>query len=121
VLYLDAQTAGFANFSALDIFVNRSFFLQNRATCKAFIHCIKEAIYLIQNNPQRAMDEYYAHTSITPSSLMDDILQATIECFDPQFYSNFSAQIPILEFFQDIKITDLDAQTFKTAFLDEAL
>jgi len=49
--------------------------------------------------------------------LMDDILRATIECFNPDFTSSYIQELPILEFFREIGITDLDTKAFKTAFL----
>lgn len=117
VLYLDAQNAGFANFSALDIFVNKSFYHDNTAACEAFVSAVKEAIGFIKEFPEVAMNEYYAYTNSEKSELMDDILRATIECFNPDFTSNYAQELPILEFFREIGISDLDAKAFKTAFL----
>lgn len=117
VLYLDAQNTGFANFSALDIFVNKSFYHENRSMCDTFIRAIKEAIVMIQEYPDDAMQEYYAYTNGESSPLMDDILRATIECFNPNFSSSYAQELPILEFFQEIGITSLETQKFKTAFL----
>lgn len=117
VIYLDAQTAGFANFSALDIFVNRSFYHSNTAVCKAFVDAIKEAIAFITDHPERAMCEYYAYTSTESSPLIDDILRATIACFNAGFRSDYAKELPILEFFTEIGITNLSPETFKTGFL----
>ncbi len=117
VLYLDANTAGFSNFSALDIFVNKSFYQNNTSVCEAFITAVKEAICFIQKNPDDAMNEYYTYTDTQSSPLMDDILRATIECFNPTFTSSYAQELPILEFFKEIGITTLDTQRFKTAFL----
>lgn len=117
-MYLDAQTAGFANFSALDIFVNRSFYHTNTAVCEAFVGAIKEAITFITDHPECAMCEYYAYTSTESSPLMDDILRATIACFDAGFRSDYVKELPILEFFTEIGITELSPGTFKTAFLN---
>lgn len=117
VMYLDALNSGFANFSALDIFVNKSFYHSNTAVCDTFIRAIKEAIVMIQEYPDDAMQEYYAYTNGDSSPLMDDILRATIECFNPDFTSSFTKELPILEFFREIGITDLETDAFKTAFL----
>lgn len=117
VMYLDALNSGFANFSALDIFVNKSFYHANTAVCDTFIRAIKEAIVMIQEYPDDAMQEYYAYTNGDSSPLMDDILRATIECFNPDFTSSFIKELPILEFFREIGITDLETDAFKTAFL----
>lgn len=118
VIYLDAANAGFANFSALDIFVNRSFYNDNESLCKTFARAIKEAIVFIRTHPEIAMGEYYTYTSTESSPLMDDILRSTIECFDPEFCSDYGKELHILEFFTEIGITDLDSNTFKTAFLN---
>jgi putative hydroxymethylpyrimidine transport system substrate-binding protein len=117
VLYLDAQNAGFANFSALDIFVNKEFYHANTAQCETFLCAVKEAIRFIHEFPEIAMREYYAYTKSESTPLMDDILLSTMECFHPDFASDFEKELPILEFFREIGITDLDSHTFKTAFL----
>lgn len=117
VLYLDAQNAGFANFSALDIFVNKSFYHDNTSTCQAFVSAVQEAIKFIQEFPEIAMNEYYAYTASEKSPLMDDILRATMKCFNSDFTSNYAKELPILEFFREIGITDLETDVFKTAFL----
>ncbi len=48
---------------------------------------------------------------------MDDILRATVECFDENYSSNYEQSLPILGFFREIGITSLDDERFKTAFL----
>lgn len=117
VLYLDADNAGFANFSALDIFTTKTFYHAHTAVCNDLILAVREAIAFINAYPQRAMEHYYAYT-LTPSSLlMDDIIHATMHCFDPLFGSNYDHALPILEFFTEIGVTTLDKEQFKTAFL----
>jgi hypothetical protein len=64
------------------------------------------------------MKEYYEHTSTESSPLMDDILRATIECFNPDFSSSYAQELPILEFFTEIGVTTLDKNDFKNAFLN---
>lgn len=118
VLYLDAGNANFANFSALDIFVNKDFYTSNEQTCKDFDAAVKESIAFMEENPEETMEIYYAHTKAEKSALMDDILKATLECFDVNYSSNYEKSLPILEFFRKIGITSLDDETFKTAFLD---
>lgn len=51
------------------------------------------------------------------SARMDDILKATLECFDVNYSSDYGKSLPILQFFREIGITSLDDETFKTAFL----
>jgi len=117
VRYLDAQTAGFANFSALDLFVNRAFFYSNQDVCNAFVDALHEAIQIIKTVPDLAMEEYYAYTATESSPLMDDILKATIECFQEKFVSSSEKALPILDFFREIGITDLEPERLKSAFL----
>ena len=117
LLYLDAQTSGFANFSALDLFVNKEFYYTNENVCKDFDAAIKESIRFMNKKPKEAMDIYYHHTKEAKSSLMDDILRATLECFDENYSLNYAKSLPILEFFREIGITSLDDKRFKTAFL----
>jgi len=118
VLYLDAEYAGFANFSALDLFVNKAFYHDHTLACEAFVHALKEATVFIQEFPEIAMDEYYIYTASERSALMDDILRATMECFHPDFTSSYTQELPILEFFREIGITDLDTKAFQSAFLN---
>jgi putative hydroxymethylpyrimidine transport system substrate-binding protein len=117
VLYLDAKNVGFANFSALDLFVNREFYLSNREKCEEFVCAIKEAIGFIQNYPKEAIDEYYRFSLTDRSTLIDDILSATIECFKIDFRSDHTIELEILHFFREIGITTLKDEKFKTAFL----
>ena len=118
VLYLDAQTVGFANFSALDLFVNKEFYHTNTKECESLADCVKESITWIRSNPESAMQHYYDYTQEERNPLMDDILRATIECFNDDFSSVAQKQKPILEFFTEIGITQLPYNDFKKAFLN---
>lgn len=117
LLYLDAQTSGFANFSALDLFVNKDFYHANEEVCKNFDKAMKESIRFMNENPEEAMNIYYKHTKEEKSPLMDDILKATLVCFDKDYSSEYKKSLPILEFFREIGITSLEDESFKTAFL----
>jgi putative hydroxymethylpyrimidine transport system substrate-binding protein len=117
VLYLDAENAGFANFSALDIFVNKEFYHANKEICDTFDKAVKESIKHITEHPKDAMDVYYSHTKEEKSPLMDDILKATLGCFNENYSSTYKKSEPILEFFSDIGVTSLEQEKFKTAFL----
>jgi ABC-type nitrate/sulfonate/bicarbonate transport system substrate-binding protein len=117
VIYMDAQTAGFANFSALDIFVNRDFYEQNPLVCRVFDEAVKESITFIQNNPEPSMKHYYEYSDAEESELMNDIISATMECFDTEYASVYQRSLPILNFFREIGITNLEESRFKTAFL----
>lgn len=117
VLYLDSANAGFANFSALDIFVNKTFYHTNTQICENFTASVREAIRFIHEFPLESMEHYYEYTGAEESLLMDDILRATMTCFNADFNSTYAKELPILDFFTEIGITSLDAQQFKTAFL----
>jgi len=117
VLYLDAKNAGFANFSALDIFTNKDFYTANKETCINFEKAVKESIKFMEAYPEKAMEIYYNYTKEEHSELMDDILKATLECFDADYTSSYEKAEPILKFFTEIGITSLEEKTFKTAFL----
>jgi len=117
LLYLDAKTSGFANFSALDLFVNKDFYYDNEEACKNFDNAVKESISFMNENPQEAMNIYYHHTNEEKSPLMDDILKATLVCFDENYSSEYKKSLPILEFFREIGITSLENERFQTAFL----
>ena len=117
VLYLDAENTGFANFSALDLFVNKAFYKANTQICQDFDKAVKESIAFMDNYPEKTMEHYYAYTKEKKSPLMDDILKATLECFNVNYSSDYEKSLPILQFFREIGITSLDDKTFKTAFL----
>ncbi|MGM0622663.1 MAG: ABC transporter substrate-binding protein [Campylobacterota bacterium] len=117
VIYMDAQSAGFANFAALDIFASKRYYEQNKAKVNSFIKATQEAIDFIATDAQQSFDCYYAYTNEQKSDIMDQILEETAKCFDPKFSSSYEKELPILEFFQEIGITDLDKNKFKTAFL----
>lgn len=117
LLYLDAQTSGFANFSALDLFVNKDFYYMNTEVCESFDKAVKKSIDYMNENPEGSMDIYYEHTKEAKSALLDDILRATLGCFDENYSSDHAQSQPILEFFREIGITSLDDERFKTAFL----
>ena len=117
VIYLDAQTVGFANFSALDLFVNKSYYHDNTQACETFADALKTCISWIANNPQSAMQHYYDYTKEQKSPLMDDILLATMDCFHDDFSSVAAQEKPILDFFTEIGITQLPYSDFEKAFL----
>ena len=71
----------------------------------------------IRMDPIEAKLDYYDYTGAEATELMEDILSATIGCFDPDFASDHLSEMPILEFFREIGITDLAPERFKTAFL----
>jgi len=117
VLYLDAESVGFANFSALDIFTNKSWYNDNTQACETFVNAVKESISWIETHPEEAMQHYYDYTKEEKSALMNDILTATLQCFHTDFHSIASDQEPILAFFTEIGITKLAYDDFKKAFL----
>jgi len=117
VLYLDASSAGFANFSALDIFTTKQFYSANKSVCIAFNDAVKEAIGFIQTNPAATKAHYYTYTGEETSPLMDDILDATMSCFDANYVSQSEREMPILDFFTQIGITALKPESFRAAFL----
>jgi len=67
--------------------------------------------------PDQAMEIYYDYTKEAKSALMDDILRATLACFDENYSSNYKKSLPVLGFFREIGITTLEDERFKTAFL----
>ncbi len=117
VLFMDAQSAGFANFSALDIFTSKSYYKNHKNQVESFIRAVHKAIEFIGCNPKEAAQLYYDYTGEEKSDIMDDILSETSKCFRQGFYSSYTKELPILDFFREIGITELDEKTFKTAFL----
>ena len=117
VIYMDAQSAGFANFAALDIFTSKSYYSANKEKVEKFLDATKEAIAFIATNPKECFDCYYHYTKQEKSDIMDQILVETAKCFNPKFSSSYEKELPILEFFQEIGISDLSKEQFKTAFL----
>jgi ABC-type nitrate/sulfonate/bicarbonate transport system substrate-binding protein len=117
VIHMNAETAGFANFCALDIFTSQTYYKKHPEQIDAFVKAIKKAIDFIESHPEEAFQIYYEYTNEEPSPLMDDILKATSTCFHPNFQSEAEKELPILKFFNEIGITDLSEDKFKSAFL----
>lgn len=119
VLFMDTETAGFANFCALDLFTSQSFYKANKAKVEGVVAAVKKAISFIEENPDEAFATYYAYAKETKSTLFDEILVATSKCFHKDFSSSAKQQYPILEFFNEIKVSDLSKEKFANAFLNE--
>jgi ABC-type nitrate/sulfonate/bicarbonate transport system substrate-binding protein len=118
VIHMDADSAGFANFCALDLFTSKSYYQKNKEKVNVFVEAIQQAIQFIETNPEEAYDIYYAYTKEESTPLMDDILKATAKCFSKNFESLSEKELPILKFFNEIGITDLSEDKFKKAFLN---
>ncbi|MGM0533650.1 MAG: ABC transporter substrate-binding protein [Campylobacterota bacterium] len=117
VIYMDADSAGFANFAALDIFCSKTYYHNNTKEVNSFINAVHEAIEYINTNPAEAFSCYYEYTGEAKSQIMDEILQETSKCFRSGFASSYAKELPILEFFRQIGISNLAKEQFKTAFL----
>ncbi|MGY6559321.1 MAG: ABC transporter substrate-binding protein [Nitritalea sp.] len=117
VVFMDCDTAGFANFCGLDLFTSKTFYKEQPELVHGFVDAVKKAIRWIHDNPKEAATIYYAYMQEEPSALTDDILVHTARCFDPEFASSFEKELPILHFFNEIGITNLEESRFKTAFL----
>ena len=117
LIFMDTHTAGFANFCALDLFTSKTFYKKNPQKVDAVVEAVKEAIAYIDENPKDAFNTYYNYAKEDKSELMDEILKATAVCFKQDFESVASREIPILEFFNKIGVSDLSREKFETAFL----
>ncbi|WP_019039064.1 ABC transporter substrate-binding protein [Psychroflexus tropicus] len=117
VIHMDANTAGFANFCALDLFTSQSYYNNHPDKINAFVQAIKQGIDFIENHSEEAFSIYYDYTKEEKSPLMDEILKATSKCFYKNFESSAEKELPILNFFNDIGITDLSENEFRKAFL----
>jgi ABC-type nitrate/sulfonate/bicarbonate transport system substrate-binding protein len=114
---MNAATAGFANFSALDLFTSKSFHREHRAEVEAVVDAVREGIRFIHAHPAEAHALYYAYSGEEKTPLKDAILRQTDTCFRPDFTSDYREELPILHFFREIGITDLPEEKFRTAFL----
>ena len=119
VIHMDAKTAGFPNFCALDLFTSKTFYNNHPDEINAFVQAIKQGIDFIENHPEEAFGIYYNYTKEEGSALMDDILKATASCFRKGFESSAERELPILHFFNAIGITDLSEDEFRKAFINQ--
>ena len=117
VIHLNADTAGFANFSGLDLFTSKDFYRNNRETVENFTEAVREGIRFIADHPEQANSLYYAYSGEERTPLKDAILKQTATCFRPDFRSDYSSELPILHFFREIGITRLSEEDFRGAFL----
>ncbi len=114
---INSKNGGFPNFSALSIFTTKSFYNKNKKVVDDFLMATKKAVEKVKSDKIAARDSYYDFVKEEPSILMDKIIDDTLGRFDESFDSDAKAQKELLEFFRSIKITNLDYETFKTAFL----
>lgn len=119
VIHMDADTAGFANFCALDLFTSQTYYKTHPEKIDAFVKAIQKGIIFIEAEPEEAFQIYYQYTQEDSSALMDNILKATAKCFHKNFKSSAEKELPILKFFNEIGITDLSEDKFKKAFLNQ--
>jgi len=119
VIHMDAKTAGFANFCALDLFTSKTYYEQQPDKISGFVQALKQAIDFIENHPEEAFAIYYKYTQEQESPLMDDILKATASCFRKEFDSSAERELPILHFFNEIGITNLSEDEFRKAFINQ--
>lgn len=117
-LLIDAKEGGFPNFSALSIFTTKDFYSKNREIVDNFLDATRNAIIQTNFDKQAARAAYYEFANEKPTELMDKIINATFNRFDEFFKSSAKEQEELLEFFGSIGITNLDYDTFKTAFLE---
>ena len=119
VIHMDAKTSGFANFCALDLFTSKTYYEEQPDKINGFVQALKQAIDFIENRPEEAFAVYYKYTQEEKSALMDDILKATASCFRREFESSAERELPILDFFNAIGITDLSENEFRKAFINQ--
>ncbi|MEF3191064.1 MAG: ABC transporter substrate-binding protein [Campylobacterales bacterium] len=117
VVLIEAANASYPNFSALDLFTTKSFYNDHPDVVKAVIEGIEEAIANLRAHPHHAREIYYRTTNESPSPLVDEIIQETLGCFVTPIRSRAQAHRPILSFFKEIGISDLDEGLFAGAFL----
>jgi len=118
LIFMDTHTAGFANFCALDIFTTHTFYSKNQSLVEKFVVAIRKAIEFIEQHPQEAYQIYYAYAQEEPSELTEEIMAETSKCFRKDFKSSAERELPILEFFNEIGITDLPEEKFRKAFIN---
>jgi len=117
VIHMNADTAGFANFSGLDLFTSKTLYEENREMVENFIEAIREGISFILEQPEVSNEIYYSYSGEEKTPLKDAILKQTAKCFDPKFCSDYRSELPILHFFKEIGITTLTEDDFRNAFL----
>lgn len=117
VIHMNAETAGFANFSGLDLFTSKTFHRDHPGTVENFVEAIREGIRFIAEHPDESREIYYAYSGEEKTPLKDAILRQTATCFRPDFQSDSQSELPILNFFREIGITQLAEEDFRQAFL----
>lgn len=116
-ILINAQNGDFPNFSALSIFTTKNFYDNNKKTVEDFVAATKKAIAKAKSDKAAAKNAYYDFAKESPTELMDEIIADTLWRFDDFFDSDAKVQKELLEFFRLIKITNLDYEVFKNAFL----
>lgn len=117
VIHMNAETAGFANFSGLDLFTSKTFYRDHRAIAENFVAAVREGIRFIAEHAEESREIYYAYSGEEKTALKDAILRQTATCFYEDFRSDHRDELPILHFFREIGITELSEKDFRQAFL----
>lgn len=116
-ILINAKNGDFSNFSALSIFTTKNFYNDNQKTVEDFVAATKKAITKAKSDKTATKNAYYDFAKESPTKLMDEIIADTLKRFDDFFDSDAKVQKELLEFFRLIKITNLDYEVFKNAFL----
>ena len=117
-ILINAKNGDFPNFSALSIFTTKNFYNDNKKTVEDFVAATKKAITRAKSDKAATKNAYYDFAKESPTKLMDEIIADTLKRFDDFFGSDAKVQKELLEFFRLIKITNLDYEVFKNAFLN---
>jgi hypothetical protein len=118
LIYIDSTTTNFPNFSALDIFITKKFYRENSQIVSRFLKVVKKSIEFIENNREETIKIYSNFSGEERTPLLEDIVSETSKCFIKDFRSDHSQQLEILDFFKSLKITDLEVEKFREAFLN---
>jgi ABC-type nitrate/sulfonate/bicarbonate transport system substrate-binding protein len=115
VIMLDEKY--YPNFSALDIYTTKALFYKNRESFLMLLKTLKASIEYIENSREEAKELYYSYSKEQKSTLMDEILESTLDKFLKDIPSNPEMYKSLYEFLYALDITDISEDEFKDSFL----
>lgn len=77
--FIDQHLSPYPNFSALELMTTHRIWEEKSAALQQFVKITTNMSQLCVNNPEQARAIYYDYTGVSPSALMDDIINDTLK------------------------------------------
>ena len=106
------------NFCALDLFTSKSFYEKNINLCKDFKKGLEEAVSIIINDLDYALNIYYSKTKQQKSELMNSIIKDTYKRFITPFDNSLEKWKRLHNYTIYNKISDITELQYSSMFVN---